>query len=148
MSISNERQQTIRGWAGSCCEYCRVPEDERLSRFQIDHIIPVKHGGSDDLENLCLACLKCNSFKGPNVAALDPETGDATKLFNPRQQDWDTHFAINEDGTLNGLTPEDRATVNVLRINDASRVQHRQVLLALGDYPCEKKIEGLEETTA
>ena len=84
MSVTTEQRQLIREMAGNCCEFCRVAQDDRLSKFQIDHIIPIKHGGSDDTNNLCLACLKCNSFKGPNVAALDPETGAATKLYNPR----------------------------------------------------------------
>ena len=114
-----------------------MAEDERLSRFQIDHIIPVKHGGSDDNDNLCLACLKCNSFKGPNVAALDPETGEATKLFNPRQQKWSEHFQIEPDASLTGIGPEGRATIVVLRINEESRVKHRRMLLTLGEFPCE-----------
>jgi 5-methylcytosine-specific restriction endonuclease McrA len=74
VTITNEQRQLIHKLAGSCCEYCRVAQGDRLSKFQIDHIIALKHGGSDDVDNLCLACLKCNSFKGPNVAALT-ETG-------------------------------------------------------------------------
>jgi len=107
-----------------------------MTRFQIDHIIPVKHGGRDDADNLCLACLKCNGYKGPNVAALDPETGEATKLFNARRQRWDEHFDIQPDGALIGLTPEGRATLIVLRINDPARVKGRRTAILLGEYPC------------
>lgn len=139
MSISSSQRQEIRALANFCCEYCRLAEEEFLAKFQIDHIIPVKHGGSDETDNLCLACLKCNSFKGPNVAALDPETGDATKLYNPRQQLWKDHFRINEDATLSGITPEGRATILVLRINDEERLVYRQILLKLGDYPCQSE---------
>jgi len=139
LSVTNEQRQIIRAAAGQCCEYCRVPEDDRFARFQIDHIIPLKHGGKDTVENLCLACLKCNGFKGPNVAALDPDTGDATKLFNPRRQHWEDHFRINEDATLTGLTPEGRATLIVLRINEDRRVQNRQLLMRLGEYPCQRE---------
>ncbi len=138
MSITAEQRQLIRESAGYCCEYCRVTQGDRFSRFQIDHIVPIKHGGSDDIENLCLACLKCNSFKGPNVAALDPVTGEATKLYNPRQQQWDDHFQVNPDATLTGTSPEGRATIIVLRINDVSRVKQRRVAIVLGEYPCEK----------
>lgn len=138
MSISTEQRQRIRTLAGNCCEYCRVSEDDRSARFQIDHIIPIKHGGSDDTDNLCLACLKCNSFKGPNVAALDPETGEATKLYDPRHQQWDDHFRINSDASFVGLTPEGRASIVVLRINEESRVRSRRISLLLGEYPCAK----------
>ncbi|GAB4511716.1 MAG: hypothetical protein OHK0046_10180 [Anaerolineae bacterium] len=139
MSISHEQRNHIRQLAGHCCEYCRLAEDSRLVKFQIDHIIPLKHSGTDETENLCLACLKCNSFKGANVAALDPETGEATKLYNPRQQQWDDHFQINNNATLEGKTPEGRATINVLRINEESRVKHRQMLMMLEEYPCNKE---------
>ncbi|MCI0712368.1 MAG: HNH endonuclease [Chloroflexi bacterium] len=136
MSVTEEQRQHIRTLAGNCCEYCRVAEDDRLSTFQIDHIIPLKHGGTDVTDNLCLACLKCNGYKGPNVAALDPETNNATKLFDARQQEWDDHFRINPEATITGLTPEGRATVLVLRMNDRERVQHRRLLMLIGDYPC------------
>ena len=96
-------------------------------------------GGTDDSDNLCLACYKCNGYKGSNVAALDPLTRDATKLYDPRQQHWDDHFEINPDATLSGLTPEGRTTIIVLRINDEERVKQRSGELALGEYPCEKE---------
>lgn len=136
MSITNTERQLVRERANHCCEYCRIAQANLISKFQIDHIIPLKHNGLDDTNNLCLACLKCNGYKGPNVAALDPHTDEATKLYNPRQQQWADHFRINSDATLSGLSPEGRATINVLRINDEERVKHRQVLMTIGDYPC------------
>ncbi|MBL8134126.1 MAG: HNH endonuclease [Anaerolineae bacterium] len=139
MSVTKEQKQHIRALAGYCCEYCRVAEEDRLSRLQIDHIVPVKHGGKDNTENLCLACLKCNSYKGSNVAALDPHTDDATKLYNPRHQIWAEHFAVNLDGTLTGISPEGRVTILVLRINEDSRVRHRRMAMRLGEYPCQQQ---------
>lgn len=139
MSVTHEQRQIIHDRAGDCCEYCRVTQDDRLAKFQIDHIIPLKHGGSDDTDNLCLACLKCNGFKGPNVAALDPATGDATRLYNPRRQQWSDHFQINPDASISGLSPEGRATVTVLRINESSRVKQRRMAMLLGEYPCQKE---------
>jgi hypothetical protein len=137
VTVTTEQRRIIRELAGGCCEYCRIAEGDRLARFQIDHIIPIKHGGEDTIANLCLACLECNSYKGPNVAALDPLTRAATKLYNPREQHWDNHFVINHDATLSGLTPEGRATVLVLRINDDERVKQRLGELMLGEYPCQ-----------
>ena len=138
MTITKEQRQYIREIAGQCCEYCRVIEDEHAAKFQIDHIIPKKHSGTDETDNLCLACYKCNGYKGPNVAALDPLTGDATKLFDPRKQVWNEHFELNDDATISGISPEGRTTIDVLRINDSERVFYRKISMLAGDYPCQQ----------
>ena len=137
MSISSDQRELVRDRAGNCCEYCRVSQSGRLVSFQIDHIIAIKHGGTDTEDNLCLACYDCNIYKGSNVAALDPLTQAATKLYNPRQQEWDVHFRINTDATISGLTPEGRATILVLRMNDDERVKQRLGEMSVGEYPCQ-----------
>lgn len=136
MSISDAQKQRVRERAENCCEYCWVSQSARVTRFQVDHIIAIKHGGTDDDDNLCLACYECNGYKGSNVAALDPQTGDAAKLFHPRLQTWDDHFVLNADVTITGLTPEGRTTVAVLRMNDDERVKQRLGERDIGDYPC------------
>jgi hypothetical protein len=137
MSVTHEQRRLVRDRAGNCCEYCRLSQSGRLARFHVDHIVPIKHGGDDDDGNLCLACPECNGYKGSNVAALDPLTRDATKLYDPRQQSWDDHFTINPDARLSGLTPEGRASIRVLRINDEERVKQRLGEFMTGDYPCQ-----------
>ena len=84
--------------------------------FQIDHIIAEKHGGQTVEDNLALACPHCNRFKGPNIAGVDPELGDAVRLFHPRKDDWGGHFRW-EGARLVGRTPIGRATVQVLAMN-------------------------------
>ena len=138
MSVSNEQKRLVRQRAGNCCEYCRLSQSGQLVSFQIDHIIAVKHDGTDEDDNLCLACYDCNIYKGSDVAALDPLTRAATRLYDPRQQVWDDHFRLNPDATISGLTPEGRTTVRVLRINDIERVNQRFGEMAVGDYPCKK----------
>lgn len=138
MTISSNLRRRVWERAGNCCEYCLLTQTGRLAQFHVDHVVAVKHGGSDTEDNLCLACPKCNGYKGSNIAGLDPQTGNTAKLYHPRQQDWDDHFRINPDATVAGLTPEGRATVVVLRINDDERVQHRLSELTVGDYPCKK----------
>lgn len=54
--------------------------------MEIDHIIPQAEGGSDEEANLWLACPRCNGFKGSQTHAVDPDTQQLTRLFNPRQQ--------------------------------------------------------------
>ena len=137
MSLSSKQKQAVRGRAGDCCEYCRLAQSGSFARFHIDHIIALKHGGTDADDNLCLACPECNAYKGENVAALDPLSREATKLYDPRQQKWDDHFRIDSDATLTGLTPEGRASIIVLRMNDEERVKQRLGELIAGDYPCQ-----------
>ncbi len=51
----------VRERAGNACEYCRLPQDDSpLAVLHIEHIIPKIHGGSDNLDNLALACIDCN----------------------------------------------------------------------------------------
>lgn len=35
-----------------------------LNGATLEHIVPKNHGGTDDLENLAIACARCNSEKG------------------------------------------------------------------------------------
>jgi len=44
-------------------------------RHEPDHIIPIQHGGEATEDNLALAWMRCNRYKGPNVGSFDPETG-------------------------------------------------------------------------
>ncbi|MBC7810096.1 MAG: HNH endonuclease [Burkholderiales bacterium] len=136
MTIPAALRRAVIQRAGDCCEYCRLAKTDESSPFHVDHVTPIKHHGTDDLDNLCLSCFQCNSYKGPNLAAADPSTGKAEFLFNPRTQTWDDHFQINDDATLTGKTPEGRVTIDVLRINDEPRVQYRQFAMSSGEYPC------------
>ena len=42
---------------------------------------------------LRLCCIRCNCHKGPNIAGIDPKTGQLTRLFHPRD-DWNAHFFL------------------------------------------------------
>ena len=121
----------IRVRAGARCEYCGDPEWLSLATFHIEHIIALQHGGGEDDGNLALACPDCNLAKGPNIAALDPETGELTRLFHPRRDSWSEHFEINGTFVL-GRTPIGRSTVRLLDLNTAARLKHRELLRRLG----------------
>jgi hypothetical protein len=104
----------VRVRAGDVCEYCRLPQaSSRYVRFHIEHIIAQQHGGPSEADNLALACGYCNHHKGPNIAGLDPQTGQLVSLFHPRHYSWTDHFVWH--GTIIiGLTPVGRATVELL----------------------------------
>ena len=120
--------------ADSQCEYCQMPQQYDLLTFQIDHIIARKHRGSDEITNLALACFACNNHKGPNIAGVDPEIGEIIRLFHPRRDHWEDHFAWR-GAVLVGRTPIGRATIDVLAINLPHRLQLRQLLVFEGVFP-------------
>ena len=114
--------------AGHRCEYCLLKQEHLpFSTFQVENIIPRKHGGNDDPANLALTCDRCNSHKGANLTGIDPETGEIIALFNPRKHDWEEHFFLS-DFTIVGLTAVGRATVRVLNMNEERRVRLRAAL--------------------
>ena len=82
--VSPELRRLIAERAGLCCEYCRLDQDLAAHRHEPDHIVPVQHGGATVADNLALACLRCNRYKGPNVGSYDPLTGRLVPFFNPR----------------------------------------------------------------
>src|SRR6266446_5755115 len=91
MMIDAETRALVWRRAGGRCEYCQIHQDDfDFYAFHIEHIIPRQHGGSDDAENLCLACPECNSAKGTNLTGL--LEGKIVPLFHPRRQVWSRHF--------------------------------------------------------
>lgn len=107
----------VRERAVNCCEYCQLHQDDSpLVVLHIEHIIPKKHGGSDNIDNLALACIDCNLHKGPNLTGIDPETNEVTTLFHPRRHRWRDHFEW--DGIyIIGKTAIGRTTIRVLDMN-------------------------------
>lgn len=129
---SPSRRQRVTERAGDRCEYCHLAQEcEPFSVFHLEHIIATHHRRDDSDDNLCLACASCNLHKGPNIAGLDPETGELVALFHPRNQLWDDHFQWG-GASLTGKTACGRTTVHVLRINAAENVELRESLIKEG----------------
>ncbi len=102
--------------------------------LQIEHIVARKHHGSDDFENLALACFACNNHKGPNLSGIDQDSGEMMRLFNPRIDNWSAEFELI-DAEIRGKTPIGRATVDVLAMNLPYRMDLRHALIDEGVYP-------------
>ncbi|MEL6524296.1 MAG: HNH endonuclease signature motif containing protein [Chloroflexota bacterium] len=127
------RKQVIER-ANFCCEYCLLHQDDGLYKHEVDHIIPEKHCGTTAEGNLCLACFECNRYKGTDFASFDPNTGNITTLYNPREDDWESHFRLNKV-TITPRTAKGRVTVFVLKLNEPIRFRARQALSISGRYP-------------
>jgi hypothetical protein len=120
--------------AEHCCEYCHFPAAFAEVPFQIDHIVARQHGGTDDPDNLALACCFCNRHKGPNLSGVDPVTRTVVRLFDPRRQAWSDHFAL-DGAALAGRTEVGRATIQALNINRPDAAAVRRLLMAEGVFP-------------
>jgi len=131
--ISDTLRTAVRERAGGRCEYCLTHEDDVLIPHEPDHVIAEQHGGQATLENLAFACFHCNRRKGPNLASVDPATGEVVRLFQPRTMRWQEHFAMDRLQFI-GLTPAGRATIGLLRLNSPERIALREVLAAAGRF--------------
>ena len=60
--ISGSLRYEILKRSGGRCELYGISVEERA--IEIDHIVPRRHGGSDDPSNLQALCYKCNANKG------------------------------------------------------------------------------------
>ncbi len=125
--ISVALRQLITERANGRCEYCLIHQDNVLIMHQPDHIIAEQHGGKTEDENMALACIDCNRYKGSNIASIDPVSQTLTPLFNPRRQIWIEHFKLDA-GYIHGLTAVGRVTIKILQLNSYQRVQIRQSL--------------------
>jgi hypothetical protein len=136
--IPEEVQQRIREQAQNVCEYCHASELWQYVHFTVDHIIPLSQGGTDDVENLCLACFHCNRRKSFYIFGIDPFTGAEVPLFHPRKDCWNEHFIWSSDKlSIIGLTAVGRATVVLLEFNRERAMRIRAADLVVGRHPPE-----------
>ncbi|MBW4671846.1 MAG: HNH endonuclease [Cyanomargarita calcarea GSE-NOS-MK-12-04C] len=135
--IPVEIDRRVRNSARNRCGYCLSPQHLVMARLEIEHIIPISKGGSNDESNLWLGCPLCNGYKSDKTTGIDPETEDIVKLFNPRTQVWSEHFCWTEDGLrIVGKTPTGRATVVVLHLSsDADALEVRSYWVLAGWHP-------------
>jgi hypothetical protein len=118
------------------CEYCRAPEIVFNFPFEVEHIHPQARGGSDELDNLALACHACNLFKSDFETGQDEESQAETALFHPRHDTWEQHFRVDaESAEVVGITPVGRATVLRLQMNRPRHITARRRWMLLGLFP-------------
>lgn len=73
--LTPTQRQAIRMRDGNRCILCSSKES-----LEVDHIVPVCLGGTNDSDNLQTLCKKCNRKKGGNVANFNTP-GIATSLL-------------------------------------------------------------------
>lgn len=92
-------------WSGDCAYCGGMPT-------QVDHILPLSRGGTDDRSNLAPACRLCNmeklDFTPEEYRAYREEHGLGWPPKSPEQRLWEIW---QEMVALYGLTQEDQARI-------------------------------------
>ena len=136
VQISTQQKHIITERARGCCEYCQSQLKFSPDPFSVEHIIPISKGGTDNLDNLALACQGCNNRKYNAIEAYDPIDGQLAPLYHPRQQSRAEHFMWSDNFTeLVGISPTGRATVVRLQLNREGVVNLRQLLMEKNLHP-------------
>lgn len=118
------------------CAYCQTAEQLTAVTFEVEHIVPRSAGGQTRFQNLCLSCPTCNRYKADRTEGIDPDTGEAVRLFAPHQDRWSEHFTWTDDATeLVPLTAIGRATIAALRMNRPQLIRVRRMWVAMGEHP-------------
>lgn len=136
--VSQNLRRKVEERANGICEYCRSNSSEFFPDIllECDHIIPTSKGGKNTLENLAFCCRRCNLSKFNETEGADPLSGNTVRLFNPRIEDWNEHFAWSEDYSMViGLTKIGRATIEVIDLNRATLIEQRLLLYSRGEHP-------------
>ncbi len=133
--VSGKLRQKIIEQARNRCGYCLGEQRYIFAPLEIDHILPIALDGTDDEQNLWLACRLCNSHKGIQTHGIDSITKKRTPLFNPRKQNWKRHFRIENGIKIVGKTAIGRATVYALQMNNQIAITVRENWVIAGWYP-------------
>jgi 5-methylcytosine-specific restriction endonuclease McrA len=134
--VTAKMRRAVADRARGYCEYCRCPDCFSPQPFSIDHTFPKSRGGRTEFENLALICQGCNNHKYDKIEGMDPKSQVRVNLYNPRQADWEEHFAWSADfQQVIGITATGRATIVALQLNRDRVVNLRRVLLVTGDHP-------------
>jgi len=134
--ISRKLADKIRQQAKNRCGYCLLPQNLNPTLLEIEHIQPTAKNGTDEEENLWLACRECNSHKSVKTHGFDEKTRRRVKLFNPRKQKWRNHFEFSEAATeIIGKTVCGRATVEALKINNEILFSVRKLWVEFDLFP-------------
>jgi hypothetical protein len=131
----NPRYSSVASRAVHRCEYCHAPEIAFNFTFEVEHVEPASRGGAPEDNNLALGCRSCNVYKASETTGRDPMNGAVVRLFNPRIDFWNEHFAVELDCSIVGKTHIARATIDRLRMNSLRQITARRQWRILQIFP-------------
>jgi hypothetical protein len=130
--ISEKLKKSVAVRAKHRCEYCRIHAEFSYFPFHIEHIISLKHGGLNEIENLAYACQICNFSKGSDIATFLGPVTNLVRFFNPRTDIWTEHFEIDNSGFVAHISKIGEATIKILELNHPESIIERKEMLRFG----------------
>lgn len=124
MTIDTSVALQVRQRAGNRCEYWQMHQSLQGATFHIEHIIPRSLGGEPSITNLAWSCPSCNLHKSDRVVLFDT-SGNKVRLFNPRLDAWNAHFAW-DDFSMIGLSDIVKALIEAFDLNAERKIRIRQ----------------------
>jgi len=104
--------------------------------FHLEHITPRKKGGDNSDHDLAFSCWNCNKKKVDDTDGRDPQSDEMVALFNPRTENWDTHFECDQaTKEILGKTACGRATIERLQMNNPAQIEARTLWEEIGIWP-------------
>lgn len=78
-----------------CCQYCgKTPPQTTL---EVDHIIPVKLGGQNLVDNLITSCFDCNRGKAANpLTTLPQQTSDKAFILKEKEDQYKAYQKLQK----------------------------------------------------
>lgn len=125
--ISSAIRREVAERAGFRCEYCLLAEKFMGHSAQIDHIISLKHKGTNAIDSLAYSCWLCNCNKGSDVGSLIHDTRTFTRFYNPRIDIWSEHFQLI-NYQIEPLSDIGSVTEFIFGFNDSERIAERSIL--------------------
>ena len=136
--VSTDAYRTlVTARAGGACEYCRLIEAAGGVTFHIKHILPLSQEGDTVISNFAFSCPGCNLAKGGRTIGRDHQ-GTTTRIFNPRAIEpsrvgWHLNFELDrKTGVIAARSSVGEATLDILNMNDSSRVFARKLQIQAG----------------
>lgn len=124
--MAHPKHEDVRQRYNYACGYCGITETDAGGELTVDHYVPTFAGGSDELDNLIYACVRCNLYKSkylPNAAAAYPDE----RILHPLQDKREEHFRADaQTGLLEPLTETGRFHIALLHLNRPALIASRR----------------------
>lgn len=129
-------RETVESRAGRRCEYCRAPQPATGIRYHLEHVFPESLGGTDEVDNLALACPTCNYYKSNHLLGIDEKRFNWPAAVQSKERPMARTFDFDSSTLrLKGKTDTGKGTVNRFLMNNSMQLEARRLWVELELYP-------------